>query len=201
MAGAELITLFGDQLPQVHTAKIGIRVAGGTKVSARDLANTLLALSVVDLVSQGVATLERKSVKGKFRTRESLVVRSSPGGEGFSALIAGKAGNGVEIAHLAYQVLGNSEAVGTEMKLLGIAQSFLEQSGAVRAPSQKLGWNARHGGATPYEINDDVAATLLPHWQPLRASWENFGASRAGDLKELIDLCSKSIAECRPSLD
>lgn len=196
MAGAELVTLFGDDLSEVRQARIGIRVAGDTKVHARDLANMLLALSVVDLVDQGLATLAHEEVAGRLRTRNALVVRSTGDGEGFSGLLSQRARNGIEVQHLAYRLLGTAESAGAEMKLLGTAQSFLAPSGAVRAAA-KQGLFARMGAATPYEVDNEAVGQHRAAWEELRQRWERFKVADPGRGAELIEQCSKSIAECK----
>ena len=57
MPGVELATLFGADLAEVSALRAGIRLGGGSKVSIRDLASTLLAMSVAELLSQQTATV------------------------------------------------------------------------------------------------------------------------------------------------
>lgn len=194
MAGSELVVLFGDKLPEVRRTRIGIRVVGGTKVHAGDVAGLLLALGVADLLDSGLATLS-----GPSDAHGTLTVRSEPGDLGFlgfSGLIAQRSQTGLDVTALAARILGAQDVVGAEMKLIAIAQGFLEASGAVKATGKK-GFRARMGVSTPYEVDDDGAEKLRDDWHRLNQGWETFKSSDSSRYEALIDRCSTSITDCK----
>jgi hypothetical protein len=199
MSGVELVTLFGNDLAEVSPAHIGVRVAGGIKVSARDLASVLLAMSVAELHGRGAATLAEEEVKRLFRASQVLTVCSNGDGQGFAGTVSRAARQGTAVRKLARAVLGGTVRT-PELTLVGMAQSFLEPTGAVVAKQgmKRLGTAI---GYPPFEINDAAADGLRGQWEPVRAGWESWKAANAAMAGPLVEACRKSLGDARDTSD
>lgn len=195
MAGAELVTLFGGELPEVSSARIGVRVAGGAKVSARDLAGTLLAMSIAELHGQGTAKLEEEEVKRMFRATRALTVWSSGAGEGLAGAISQAVQEKTPVTRVARAVFGGLVAT-PELTLISMAQAFLEPTGAVvgKTGLKRLGAKL---GSLRYEIDDRAAEALRGQWPPVRARWESWKAANPALVDPLVTACRKSLGEAR----
>lgn len=198
MAGAELVTLFGSDLAEVGEGRMGFgwRVVGGQKVSYRDLSGMLLALAVVNLVSQDAAELRHEQVKKLLRARDVLQLRASGDGEGFDSVVAACARNGLEVAHLTITVLGRTGS--PELALIGRAQSFLEPCGAVTksqgAAKRLIGVAAQ---ASQYEIDEAAAEALRPQWDAMRQRWEGWKGDNPTLAALLLKQCKDSVGEAK----
>lgn len=84
MPGAELVALFGDELPEVRSARTGMVVASGAKVSLPDIAQMLLAVAVVQLLEQKAAVVNETETRKMFRTRRTMMLQASEAGEGLA---------------------------------------------------------------------------------------------------------------------
>lgn len=205
-AGSELVVLFGDDLDEVSSARIGIRVAGGAKVSARDVATMLLATAIADLLERGIATLQESEVKKMFKTRKTLLLQGADVGDagdsaGLTAAVASAAKAGVPLESLALRLLGERVAT-PEMALIAAAKSSLTRTGAVVEVKEK-GLRRVTGklGVSPFEIDDDGAETLRGRWQELKISWEAWRDRDPELAKRLLDGCRRSIAAAAETVD
>lgn len=205
-AGSELVVLFGDDLDEVSSARIGIRVAGGAKVSARDVATMLLATAIADLLERGIATLQESEVKKMLKTRKTLMLQGAEAGDagdsaGLTAAVASAAKVGVPLESLALRLLGEP-AVAPEMALIAAARSSLTQTGAIVALEEKgLRRVAGKLGASSFEIDEAAAESLRGRWQDLKSRWEAW-RDRDPDLaKRLLDGCRRSIAAAAETVD
>ena len=197
MPGSELITLFGDDLAEIGSARIGVRVVGGTKVGARELAQMLLAVGIADLLDRGVATLSERESKNLFRSRRTLVVQSSEASDGFTRALAKVAREPVQVDQLAAHLLGGRVA-GPELALIGMAHGHLEDSGAVtRADGKAVRRVGTKLGLSPFDINDAGAEALRPEWQQLRERWEAWKAANAERADQLLEACKKSLGDAK----
>ncbi len=201
MPGAELITLFGDQLEEVDSARIGMRVSGGQKVSMRDVAVMLFALSVAELLDSGAATVTEQEVKKRFRTRKTMLLKSAPAGDGFTAIVATAARDGVAVEDLGLVVLGGMTPA-PETSLIRGAQGLLEPTGAVvrsdEGRARRIGTKL---GANPYEIRDDQAELLKGEWQQLHQRWTTWKTQNPALGAQLLDSCRKALDNAKQPVD
>jgi hypothetical protein len=197
MPGAELVILFGNELPEVDASRIGFEVADGTKASIRDLSSMVLALSIGDLCQQGAGSIEQSEVKKLLRTKRTLTFRSNEAGEGFSQLVARAAAQPIEVRDLALKILGRKMA-GPDQALLGIAASSLEPTGATRSSG---GIGAAFGVKATYAIERDKAALLRPEWERLRGSWEQWKAADPQRAEAVVEGCRKSMSAAKEAVD
>jgi len=192
--GSELAVLFGDELAEVSSARIGVRVVGGAKVSAKDLSATLLALGVAELHHQGLARLSDIEVKKLFRTKRTLSLQTDAGGAGLTAAIASAARSGMPIDDLALTLLGGRVST-PEMALIAAAKAHLLSTGAVIRVEEKgvrrLGGKL---GMSPFEIDEAAAERLRGEWQALRRSWEAWRDRDRELASRLMDACASSIS-------
>ena len=203
MYGSELITLFGDELSEIDPGRAGVRVVGGEKVSARDMATMLLAVSVAELLDQNAAALTEQEVKKLFRTVRTLTVRSAESagaGQGFTHAVAVAAREPVAVKQLALRLLGG-RVVSPEMKLIAMAYAYLEPSGAVGPTNGKGKRVSSMLGMSPGEIDDQRAEILRDDWQRLRKVWETWKANNPTLADELVDQCRKAMTEAKDLSD
>lgn len=199
MAGAELVTLFGNQLDEVSKARVGgVKVVGGEKVSYRDLAQLLLALAVVEVVTTGAGSLAEEQIKGRFRSRRELVLRATAAAPGFTGVVAAAATGGVEVKQLALAVIGR-EVASAETVLVSQAHASLEGTGAVT----KAGSMGRKFGAalgmSSYDVDDRGAEHLHPEWERLRATWQGWRNAHPDLAKRLLADCKDALARATSS--
>lgn len=200
MPGAELTALFGDELPEVGSARIGMVLASGTKVSMRDVAQMLLAIAVAQLLDEGAATATETEIKKRLRTRRTLVLQANEAGEGMTAAVAAAARDGVPIDELAMRLLDGANAA-PETSLIRLAQAQLEATGAV---VQAKGAGRRFGkmlGANPYEIEPEQAEALRPQWQALMEQWSGWKAANPELAERILDGCKTALGNSRDTSD
>lgn len=195
MRGVELAAIFGGDLPEVSAARMGIRVIGGAKVSVRDLAGVLLAMSIAQLHGLGTATLAEEDVKKMFRSSRVLMVQSNSAGEGFAGVVSRAVQGKTQVQKVARAVFGGLDNA-PEFTLISMAQSYLEPSGAVVAKRgmKRLGTAL---GLSKYEIDDRAAEALRDQWPPVRAAWESWKAANAPLAGPLLTACRKSLGDAR----
>lgn len=200
MPGAELIALFGDELSEIDSARVGVRVASGQKVSARDLAWMLLAASVAELAGGGLATLEQAEVKKMFRTKRVLTVWSRSGAEGFARTVANVSAGGCPVGELGLRLLGG-RVISPEMALIDVAKSLLVPTGAVVEASGRAKRFGAKLGMSPYEIDAEKAEQLRGDWQRVKVGWETWKGGNPSLASELEAACRKAVAAAKEPVD
>lgn len=197
MAGAELVTLFGNELDEVGKARMGgLKVVGSEKVSYRDVCQMLLAMAVAELVSSRAATLTEEDVKGRFRSRRALMLRASGDAAGFTGLVAQAAVGGVEVRDLVLRMLGNQVA-SPDSVLVTRAHATLDGTGAVvkaGGMGKKLGAKL---GMSSYEVDDQGAQALRPEWERLRSTWREWSSANPALAKQLLDSCKDAVGRAK----
>lgn len=199
--GSELVVLFGDELAEVGSARIGVRVVGGAKVSAKDLAVALLAIGIADLEGEELATLTESEQKKLFRTKRALALQTDAGGAGLTAAIAAAARAGMPVEALAPSLLGGRVSA-PEMALIAIAKAHLESTGAtVRVEEKGMRRIGGKLGMSPFEIHEPSAEPLRGAWQALLRRWEAWRDRDPELAGRLLDACRSSISAAREPVD
>lgn len=199
MYGSELVTLFGDELSEIDQGRAGVQVVGGVKVSARDMATMLLAVSVAELLDRGAGALTEQEVKKLFRTGRTLTFRSAEAGEGFTRSVAVAAGEPVAVTQLALRLLGGT-VVSPEMMLIAMARAELGSTGAV-VPANARTRIGRMLGTPVGEIDDQRAESLRDDWQRLHKLWDRWKGDNPSLADTLVSQCRKAMTEAKDLSD
>jgi hypothetical protein len=190
----ELVTLFGSDLPEVKPARtMGIKLVGGTKVKAFDLATTLLAMSVAELVRRRSAVLAEREVRSRVRSRHALYVQSNGAGEGFAARVSRASREPIQVESLAIGILDGRRYT-TSLDLVAMAQESLVPTGATASVGGAARiFSAKFVGRSGYSVNDESAETLRGEWQAHRDAWEAWKGVNRDLANRLWQACRKSI--------
>jgi hypothetical protein len=204
MSAGSLVALFGDELAEVGTARLGSITMPGrdVKVSSKDLATAALALTVWDLAEQRALSVRIEAKKRFLGNSTKLLVQAAATGDGFAGLLLNACREETDVRALAERMLGG-EAIDPSGRLLAIAHAELAGAGVLTPTVDGKAKTVLKAmtGKSLFESVPGADDWLRADWQELRGRWAAWAANDPDGHKRLLDAARKSIERATKSMD
>jgi hypothetical protein len=205
ISAGTLFYLWGDRLVDSAGALGSTTLPSGAKVSAKQLAPLLFAVSFARLQAEGVlrAEVTTKKTLGLTDRQVQVTPAAHPGPRaGFEHVVVQRMMAGATTARTVVGGWYDREVNSPESRVFGLAKQEMVTAGlGVMEQNARRGFEGVLLGKTKVEPVPDRVNATWSHFEQFQAWWQSYSRHDPALVEVLVDSCRKAIRGARPQGD